>query len=131
VETFVYVRGVGKLRCSVDVKLVAKMEEQTRRFARETTRGVKKEVGGNQDVWDVGGVELSSDGGVAAGRSGVFANSAAIRSEPEETENGRVEGGSDGSEVVEGKVDFVDGENFGQMERGIRGVLNSEERLGQ
>ena len=84
------------------------MEEETGGLARETIRSVEDEVGCNQEVGDVGSV--------VAGGAGVFEHGAAIRSDPDKTENGSVQGGSGGSEVVDGEVGFGDGENLGQME---------------
>ena len=107
------------------------MEEETGGFAREATRSVEDKVGGNQEVGDVGGVNFSGDGSVVAGGAGVFEHGAAIRSDPDKTENGSVQVGSDGSEVMKGEVRFGDGENLGQMERGVRGVANGDERVRQ
>ena len=83
------------------MELVAEMKEKTGRLARQTTRGGEDEVGGYQEVGDVGGVDFARDSGVVAGRAGVFEDSAAIRSDPDETEDGSVEGASGGPEVVD------------------------------
>jgi len=107
------------------------MEEETGGLARETTRSVKDKVGCNQEVGDVGGVNFSGDSSVVAGGAGVFEYSAAIRSDPDKTEDGSVHVGRGGSEVVDGEVRFGDGENMGQMERGVRGVANGNGRLRQ
>jgi hypothetical protein len=69
----------------VDVKLVAKMEEKARRFARKTASGGEDEVGGNQEVWDVGSIDLTGDGGVVPGGAGVLEDGAAIGGNPDET----------------------------------------------
>ena len=76
------------------------MEEEAGRFAGETTSGGEEEMGGNQEVGDVGGVYFSGDGGVVAGRAGVFEDSATIRSDPDETGDGHVQGASGGPEIV-------------------------------
>ncbi len=107
------------------------MEEKAGGLARETTRSVKDKVGCNQEVGHVGSVNFSGDSSVVAGGAGVFEHGAAIRSDPDKTENGSVQVGSGGSEVVDGEVRFGDGENLGQMERGVRGVANSDERVRQ
>ena len=107
------------------------MEEETGGLARETTRSVKDEVGCTQEVGDVSGVNFSGDSSVVAGGSGVFEHGAAIRSDPYKTENGSVQVGSGGSEILDGEVRFGDGENLGQMERGVRGVANGNGRLRQ
>jgi hypothetical protein len=83
------------------MELVAEMKEKTGRVARQTTRGGEEEVGGYQEIWDVRGVNFARDNGVVAGRAGAFENSAAIRSDPDETEDGSVKGASGGPEVVQ------------------------------
>jgi len=88
---------------SVDMELVAEMKEKTRRLARQTTRGGEDEVGGYQEVGDVGGVDFARDSGVVAGWAVVFEDGAAIGGNPDETENGSVEGASGGPEVVQGQ----------------------------
>ncbi len=107
------------------------MEEETGGLAREATRSVKDKVGRNQEVGDVGGVSFSGDGSVVAGGAGVFEHGAAIRRDPDKTEDGSVQGGRGGSEVVDEEVRFGDGENLGQMERGVRGVASGNGRLRQ
>jgi hypothetical protein len=59
------------------------MEEETSRLTRETTSGSEGKVGGNQEVGEVGSVDLSGDSMVVAGRAGVFQDSLAIGSNPE------------------------------------------------
>ena len=83
------------------MKLFAEMDEKTSRLARETTDGGEGKVGGNQEVGDVGSVDLSGDSMVVAGRAGVFQESLAIGSNPDETKGGGVESRGGGSEVVE------------------------------
>ena len=47
---------------------------------------------GNEEVGDVGGVHLSGDSVVVAGGARVFEDSSAIGCDPDETEDGSVEG---------------------------------------
>ena len=82
------------------MELVTQMEEEAGRFAGETTSGSEEEVGGNQEVGDVGGVDFSGDGGVVAGRSGVFEDSLVVWGEPQELEDGAVKVFVGGAEVV-------------------------------
>ncbi len=82
------------------MKLVAEMEEKTSRLARETTGGGEGKVGGNQEVRDVGGVYLSGDSMVVAGRAGVFQNSFPIGCNPYKTEDGGGKSRGGGPEVV-------------------------------
>ena len=98
---------------SVDMELVAEMKEKTGRLARQTTRGGEDEVGGYQEVGDVGGVNFARDSGVVAGWASVFEDSAAIRSDPDETENGSVERASGGPEVVQRLERLSEFENLG------------------
>jgi hypothetical protein len=70
----VHVRGVGRWRRArhlVNVELSTKMEDETRGFTRETTRG-KEKVGSNQEVGNVHYVNFSRYSGVVAGRARVF-----------------------------------------------------------
>ena len=85
------------------MELVTKVEEETRRLAREATGRGEAEVGGNQEVREVGSVDFSSDGRVVAGRAGVLENGAAIGSNPDETENSGVQGARGGAKVVDGQ----------------------------
>jgi hypothetical protein len=90
---------VGK-KTLISVELVAKVEEEACRLARETTGGGEGKVGGNQKVRDVGGVDLSGDSMVMAGRAGVFQNSFPIGCDPYETEDGGGKRRGGGPEVV-------------------------------
>ena len=52
---------LGRERPLIDVELVFEVEEQTRRLASETARGCEGEMRGDEEVWDVGSVDFSSD----------------------------------------------------------------------
>jgi hypothetical protein len=84
------------------MELVAEVKEKTGRLARQTTRGSEEELGGYQEIGDVWGVNFARDSGVVAGWAGVFEDSAAVRSDPDETEDGSVKGARGGPEVVQG-----------------------------
>jgi hypothetical protein len=113
------------------VELVTKVEEETRRLAREATRRGEAEVGGNQEVREVGSVDFSSDGRVVAGRAGVLENGAAIGSNPDETENSSVQGARGGAEVVDGQQDLCKVEDFGKMESRVGGIADSNDGGGE
>ena len=74
---------------SVDVQLVAKVMEQLVRGAREFASGGEGQVGGDQEVGQVVGRDVSSDGGMVAGGSGVFEDSLVVCGEPQELEDGK------------------------------------------
>ena len=75
----------------ISVELVAKMEEEACRLARETAGGGEGEVGRDEEVVDVFSVNLAGDGGMVAGRAGVAENSALVGGGPHESEYGSVE----------------------------------------
>ncbi len=106
------------------MELVTQMEEEAGRLAGETTSGSEEEMGGNQEVGDVGGVDFSGDGGVVAGRSGVFEDSAAIGGKPDETEDSGIKSRGGSAEIVNRQTDLVDAEDFGQVEGGGGGVAD-------
>ena len=95
------------------MKLFTQMKEEARRLTRETTSRGEDKVGCYQEVWDVGGVDFARDSGVVAGWAVVFEEGAAIRGNPDETENGSVEGASGGPEVVQGQKRLSEFENLG------------------
>ncbi len=82
------------------MKLVFEMVKETRRLAGESARGSEGEMRGHQKIGDISSVNFASDSSVIAGRAGVFENSAAIGRDPNETEDGSVEGRGDGAKVV-------------------------------
>ncbi len=63
---------------------------------------------GDEEVGDVGGVDFSGDSVVVAGGARVFKDSSAIGCEPDETEDGSVEGRGGGTQVVDRQVGFGD-----------------------
>ena len=109
---------------SVDMELVAEMKEKTGRLARQTTRGGEDEVGGYQEVGDVGGVNFARDSGVVAGGASVFEDSAAIGGKPDETEDSGIKSRGGSAEIVNRQTDLVDAEDFGQVEGGGGGVAD-------
>ncbi len=82
---------------------------------------------GNEKVRDVGGVNFSCDSSVVAGRARVLENSAAIGSDPDETEDGSVEGRGGGAKVVNRQVSFVDLGDRGQVDRRVGSVADSND----
>jgi hypothetical protein len=89
------------------VELVAKVEEEACRLAGKTAGGGESKVGGNQKVGKVGSVDLAGDSMVVAGRAGVFQDSLSVRSNPNETKGGGVEGRGGGSEVMKTELVFI------------------------
>ena len=89
------------------MELVAKVEEEACRLARKTAGGSESKVGGNQEVGEVGSVDLAGDSMVVAGRAGVFQDSLSVRSTPNETKGSGVEGRGGGSEVVKAELVLV------------------------
>ncbi len=73
-------------------------------------------MGGDQEIVDIFGVNFSGDSDVVAGRASVAENSALVGSGPHETKDSRVDGRGGGPQVVEGKVGFGVGDNFGDVE---------------
>ena len=99
--------GLEKWKTLISVELVAKVEEEACRLARETAGGGESKVRGNQEVGKVGRVDLAGDSMVVAGRAGVFQDSPSVRSNPDETKGGGVEGRGGGSEVVKTELVLV------------------------
>ncbi len=99
--------GWAREKTSISMELVAKVEEEACRLARKTVVGGESKVGGNQEVGEVGSVDLAGDSMVVAGRAGVFQDSLPVRSNPDETKGGGVEGRGGGSEVVKTELVFV------------------------
>ncbi len=94
----------GEKRPLIDVELVFDVEDQTCRLASEAARGGEGQMRGNEKVRDVCCVDFACDSSVVAGRARVLENSATIRSDPYETENGSVECRGGGAKVVNGQV---------------------------
>jgi hypothetical protein len=76
------------------VKLLTQMEEEEGRLAGETAHRSKDKVGSNQEIGDVDGVDLASDGSMAAGWAFVLEDCPSIGGEPDETNDSSVQGGS-------------------------------------
>jgi hypothetical protein len=116
---------------SVDVKLVAEMEEKTSRLTGETTSGSKGKVGGNQKIVHVICVNFAGDGGVVAGGAGVLHDGSGVGGEPEnKTEGGRVHSWVRGAQVVEGEQSFGDLGDFGEVEWRSGSVADGDEGSG-
>ena len=103
----VWLGGWEKEKTLISVELVAKVEEEACRLAGKTAGGGESKVGGNQKVGKVGSVDLAGDSMVVAGRAGVFQDSLSVRSNPDETKGGGVEGRGGGSEVVKTELGLV------------------------
>jgi len=99
--------GLEKWKTLISVELVAKVEEEACRLARETASRSESKVRGNQEVGEVGRVDLAGDSMVVAGRAGVFQDSLSVRSNPDETKGSGVEGRGGGSEVVKTELVLV------------------------
>ncbi len=97
------------------MELVAKVEEEACRIARETVSGCEGEVGSDQEVSDVLSVNFAIDGLVVAGRASVFQDSAVVGGEPKKTEDSRVHLWVGGAEVMDRQVRFVDFRDFREM----------------
>jgi hypothetical protein len=89
------------------MKLITQMEEEAGRLTGETAHRGKDKVGSNQEVGDVGSVDLASDCSMVAGGAFVFQDGPAIGGEPDETEDCSVEMRDGGAEVVERQMVFV------------------------
>ena len=85
---------------------------------------------GNEEVRDVGSVDFACDSSVVAGRARVLENSATIRSDPDETEDGSVECRGGGAKVVNGQVGFSDLGDRGQMKGRVWSVADSNDSFG-
>jgi hypothetical protein len=110
------------------VELVAKVEEEACRLARETAGVGKDEMGCDQEVGNIFGVDLSGDCFVVAGRASVAENSALVGSDPQEEEDGSVDRRVGGSEVMEGKMILGVVEDFRQVVGRMGGVADSDNR---
>ena len=113
---------------SVSVELIAKVEEEACRLARETAGVGEGKVGGDQEIVDVVVVDLAGDCFVIAGRASVAEDESLVGGGPHETEDGGVERGIGCSQIVKGKVVLGVGEDFGQVEFRLRGVTDSYNR---
>jgi hypothetical protein len=100
----------------ISVELVAKVEEEACRLARQTASGGQGEVRGNQEIVDVFGVNFPGDSNMVAGRASVAENSALVGGCPHETKDSRIDGRGGGPQVVEGELFFGVSEDFGDVE---------------
>ncbi len=112
---------------SVNVQLVVKVMEQLVRGAREFASGGEDQVGGNQEVGQVFCVDVTGDGCVVAGGSGVFEGSLVVWGEPQEFENGAVKVWVGGAEVVERGVGLGESGEAGDVKRRGRHVADGNE----
>jgi hypothetical protein len=113
------------------VKLSTQMEEEAGRFTGETAHRGKDRVGSNQEVGDVSGVDLASDGSMVAGWAVVFENGSAVGGEPDETKDSSVQRGIGGAVVVQGQEVFIEGGDFGKMKSRGGCVANSNDSVGE
>ncbi len=73
-------------------------------------------MGGNQEIVHVVGVDFAGDSGVVAGGAGVFHDGSGVGGEPQKTENGGVQSGVCGAQVVEREQSFSDAGDFRDVE---------------
>ena len=103
------------------MELVAKVEEEACRLARETAGGGKGKVGCDQEGVNVFSVDVSRDCFVVAGGASVLHDGAVVRGEPEEAEDSGIQVTVGGAQVMDGNVRFVYGLYFCEVkERGGR-----------
>ncbi len=88
-------------------------------------------MGGNQEVREVDGIDLTSDGGVVPGRAGVFEDGAAIGGDPDEAKRGSGEIRGGGAEVMDRETRFINFENFGEVKGGSRYVADRDDGGGE
>jgi hypothetical protein len=112
------------------VELVAKVEEEACRLARETAGGGKGKVGCDQEGVNVLGVNVASDCFVVAGRASVFEDSAVVGCKPEKTEDSCVHLWVGCSEVVDREVRLVYFRDFRQMKERRGSVADGDDGTG-
>ncbi len=88
-------------------------------------------MGGNQEVREVDGIDLASDGGVVPGRAVVFEDSAAIGGDPDEAKRGGGEIRGGGAEVMDRETGFINFEHFGEVKGGSRCVADRDDGGGE
>ena len=103
------------------------MEEEAGRFTGETAHRSKDKVGSNQEVGDVGGVDLASDGSMVAGGACVLQNGPAIGGEPDEAKDSRVQRGIGCAVVVQGQNVFGESGDCGEVKGGGWSVADSND----
>ncbi len=94
------------------MQLVAKVEEDACRLARETAGVGEGEVGGDQEIVDVVVVDLAGDCFVVAGRARVAEDGSLVGGGSHETEDGGVDRRIGCSQIVERQVVLGVGEHF-------------------
>ena len=124
----VWLGGWEKEKTLISVELVAKVEEEACRLARETAGGGEGEVGSDQKIVDNLVVDLACDCFVVSGGTRVAEDGSLVGGGPHETEDSGVERGIGCSQIVKGKVGLGVGEDFGQVEFRLRGVTDSYNR---
>jgi hypothetical protein len=105
---------VGK-KTLISVELVAKVEEEACRLAREMAGGGKSKVGCDQEGVNVFSGNVARDCFVVAGRASVFEDSSVVGCKPEKTEDSRVHLWVGCAEVVDGEVRLVYFRYFSNM----------------
>ena len=121
-------RGVG---VSVDVKLFTQMKEEAGRFTGETAHRSKDKVGSNQEIGDISGVYLASDGSMVAGGACVLENGPSIGGEPDEAKDSRVQRGIGCAVVMQGQKVFGERGDGGEVKGGGRSVADSNDCGGE
>ncbi len=111
--------------------MVAEMEEKAGRLARETAGGSEGKVGGSQQVVQVVRVDFAGDGGVVAGRAGVFQDGSGVGGEPKKTEDSRVQSWGRGAQIVKGEQSFGDEGDFGEVEGRCGSVADGDDGSGK
>ena len=108
------------------MELVAKVEEEACRLARETAGGGEGEVGSDQKIVDDLVVDLACDCFVVSGGTRVAEDGSLVGGGPHEAEDCSIERGVGGAQIVEGQVVFGGGEDFGQVKLGLGVVADSD-----
>ena len=112
----VWLGGLEKEKTLISVELVAKVEEEACRLARETAGGGQGKVGCDQERVNGFSVNVACDCFVVAGGALVLHDGAVVGSKPEKTEDSRVQGWGCGAQVVDGQKRFCDRLDFGDVE---------------
>jgi hypothetical protein len=104
-----------KEKTLISVELVAKVEEEACRLARETAGGGQGKVGCDQERVNGFSVNFACDCFVVAGGAIILHDGAVVGSKPEKTEDSCVHLRVGGSEVVDGEVRLVYFRDFREM----------------
>ena len=112
---------VEMLELSVNGQLVSQVVENLVGRGGQTAGVGKGEMGSDEEVWEVVGVDVSSDGLVVASGASVFENSLVVAGiNPHSFERSGAEGGVGCSEIGEVENRFCGGFDAGEVERGGR-----------